>query len=59
LGHAVEVAGISREHIEAYLADLFARGRSPSTARTRFAGLAIFFGWLVDEGETRARRWSA
>lgn len=41
----------ARKHIEAYLADLFARGRSPSTARTRFAGLAIFFGWLVEEGE--------
>lgn len=50
-GMPLEVAGIAREHVEAYLADLFARRRSPSTARTRFAGLAIFFGWLVEEGE--------
>jgi site-specific recombinase XerC len=50
-GMPVEVAGITREHVEAFMADLFARGRSPSTARTRFAGLAIFFGWLTEEGE--------
>jgi integrase len=47
----VEVASIAREHVEAYLADLFARRRSASTGRTRFAGLAIFFGWLLEEGE--------
>jgi Phage integrase family len=45
------VAGIAREHVEAYIADLFERGRSPSTARTRFTGLHRFFEWCVEDGE--------
>jgi site-specific recombinase XerD len=44
------VAGIAREHVEAFMADLFER-RSRSTARTRFTGLHVFFSWLLDEGE--------
>jgi site-specific recombinase XerD len=50
-GMPLEATSIAREHVEAYMADLFRRGKSPATARTRFAGLAIFFGWLVEEGE--------
>jgi integrase len=47
----VEAGGIAREHVEAFIADLFAHGRSASTAKTRYGGLQVFFRWLVDEGE--------
>jgi site-specific recombinase XerD len=44
------VAGIRREHVEAFVEDVLAR-QSPATAAARFAGLVPFFRWLVDEGE--------
>jgi integrase len=47
----VDVTGIAREHVEAYLADLLARGRSASTVKTRYGGLQVFFSWLLEEGE--------
>lgn len=50
-GMPTEVAAIAREHVEGYLADLLAEGRSASTAKTRFGGLQRFFGWLIEEGE--------
>jgi site-specific recombinase XerD len=50
-GMPTEVVGIAREHAEAYLADLFAQGRSASTVKTRYGGLQVFFRWLIDEGE--------
>jgi integrase len=50
-GMPASVAGIAREHVEAYIADIFERGRSPSTARTRFTGLHVFFDWCVEDGE--------
>lgn len=49
-GMPVEVANIRREHVEAYVAELLER-RSASTAKTRFGGLQVFFGFLVEEGE--------
>jgi site-specific recombinase XerD len=49
-GMPTEVAAIAREHVEASLADVL-RGRSASTAKTRFGGLQRFFGWLLEEGE--------
>jgi site-specific recombinase XerD len=50
-GMPASVAGIAREHVEAYIADLFERGRSASTARTRYTGLHVFFTWAVEDGE--------
>jgi site-specific recombinase XerD len=50
-GMPTKAAAITREHVEAYMADLFARGKSPSTARTRFSGLHVFFRWAVEDGE--------
>jgi site-specific recombinase XerD len=50
-GMPADVAAITREHVEAYLADLLAQGRSASTAKTRYGGLDVFFGWLLEEGE--------
>jgi site-specific recombinase XerD len=47
-------ASIRREHVEAYLADQLAQGRKASTVATRFKGLKVFFGWLLEEGEITA-----
>lgn len=44
------VTAITREHVEAFLVDVLAN-RKPSTAATRYKGLRVFFGWLVEEGE--------
>lgn len=44
------VASIAREHVEAFIARLV-ETRSASTAKTRFGGLQVFFGYLVDIGE--------
>lgn len=46
-----DVAVIRRDQVAAFLADLLARGKSPSTAKTRFGGLQAFFNWCVEEGE--------
>jgi plasmid stabilization system protein ParE len=43
-------AGITREHIEAFITDLLERW-TPATAHNRYRALRSFFGWLVDEGE--------
>ena len=51
LGMPQAVAGVHREHVEAFLADLLERGRSASTAKTRYGGLDVFFKWCVEEGE--------
>jgi site-specific recombinase XerD len=45
-------ASITREHVEAFIADLLARWK-PATAHNRYRALRSFFGWLVDEGEIR------
>jgi site-specific recombinase XerD len=50
-GMPTEVANVHREHVEAFLADLMAQGKSASTAKTRFGGLQVFFKWCLDEGE--------
>lgn len=49
-GMPTRVAGIAREHVEAFVADLLARWR-PATAANRFKSLQQWFKWLVDEGE--------
>jgi len=45
-----EAANVKREHVEAFIADLLSR-RSAATAKTRYGGLQVFFGWLEEEGE--------
>jgi site-specific recombinase XerD len=45
-------AGISREHVEAFVSDLLTRWK-PATAHNRYRALRTFFGWLVEEGEIR------
>jgi site-specific recombinase XerD len=50
-GMPTEVTAVRREHIEAWLVDLDARGRSPATVHLRFRSLRVFFGYLVEEGE--------
>ena len=49
-GMPTEVASIAREHVEAFIAHLVEH-RSASTAKTRFGGLQVFFGYLVETGE--------
>jgi site-specific recombinase XerD len=45
-----DVAGVTREHVEAWIVHLLGRFR-PATAALRYRSLQQFFGWLVDEGE--------
>ncbi|HEY3335853.1 MAG TPA: tyrosine-type recombinase/integrase [Candidatus Limnocylindrales bacterium] len=44
------VAGIRREHVEAFITDLLGKWK-PATAHNRYRGLRAYFVWLVDEGE--------
>jgi site-specific recombinase XerD len=53
-GMPSSAATIRREHVEAFLVDLSARGRSASTVALRYRSLRVFFNWLVDEGEMSA-----
>ena len=46
------VAGLRREHVEAFIEDQLARLR-PASAANRYRSLQQFFKWLVDEGEVR------
>lgn len=50
-GMPTGVAAIRREHIEAYIEDILARGLAPATAATRYQALRQLWKWLVDEGE--------
>jgi len=52
-GMPTKPIGITREHVECFILEQLDQ-RSDSTARTRFAGLRVFFNWLVDEGELTA-----
>lgn len=49
-GMPATAAGVAREHVEAYIADVLAR-HSHSTAANRYRSLQQLFRWLVDEGE--------
>ncbi|HZQ78784.1 MAG TPA: phage integrase N-terminal SAM-like domain-containing protein, partial [Acidimicrobiia bacterium] len=42
---------VHREHVEAFIEDTLARGRSAATANTRYQGLRVFFAYLVEDGE--------
>jgi site-specific recombinase XerD len=46
------VAGIHREHVEAFIEDQLARLK-PASAANRYRSVQQFFKWLVDEGELR------
>jgi site-specific recombinase XerD len=43
------VEGVRREHLEAYIADLYARGQKPSSASMRFRALQAFYHWADSE----------
>jgi site-specific recombinase XerD len=45
-------AGITREHVEAFIANLLEHWK-PATAHNRYRALRSFFAWLVEEGEIR------
>jgi site-specific recombinase XerD len=51
-GMPLQVANITREHLEAFLADQLARLRA-SSARARYASIRQFFAWAEAEGEIR------
>ena len=42
---------VSRRDVEAWLTDLRAAGRAPSTLRSRWIALRNLYGWLVEEEE--------
>lgn len=52
MGMPRDVANISREHVEMFIAEQLARFR-PSTAKTRYRSLQQLFRFLVDDGELR------
>ncbi len=51
-GMPTGVAGVRREHVEAFVTDLLAR-RAPTTAHNRYRGCQAFFAWCLEEGEVR------
>jgi site-specific recombinase XerD len=54
-GMPLEIAALTSEHIEAFLADQLARLR-PASARARFASLRQFFAWLASRDEREIER---
>jgi site-specific recombinase XerD len=48
-----DVADLTREHIEEFIADILSRAK-PATASNRYRALQQFFKWAVDEGEISA-----
>ncbi|MCH7811391.1 MAG: tyrosine-type recombinase/integrase [Chloroflexi bacterium] len=51
-GMPTAVAGITREHCEAWITHLL-DNRSPATASIRFRGVQQLWKWLVEEGEIK------
>jgi site-specific recombinase XerD len=49
-GMPTDVANITREHVETWLADLAER-RSPATVNKRHIAASLFFKWCAEEGE--------
>jgi site-specific recombinase XerD len=47
-----QIAGIKREHVEAFIAELLAKWK-PATASNRYRALHSFFKWAVEEGEIK------
>jgi site-specific recombinase XerD len=52
-GMPTTVAALTREHVEAFLISLQAKGHRPATVAQRFRSLQQFFKWLKEEGEIR------
>lgn len=50
-GMPQEPAKVTREHVEAFLADFAEAGHRPATVQTRYKCLRLFFSFLVEEGE--------
>ena len=50
----VDVAGIRRDHVEAYLAGMRDRGLAAATVAKHYRSLQQLFTWLVEEGELAA-----
>ncbi|HWE56565.1 MAG TPA: tyrosine-type recombinase/integrase [Acidimicrobiales bacterium] len=50
-GRPTVAAELSREHVESYLEQLLAMGRSASTVANRYRSLQQLFRWLEDERE--------
>lgn len=50
-GMPTRLAGIRREHIEAWLVDLSERGKAAATLSVYYRSLQPFFAWAVSEGE--------
>jgi site-specific recombinase XerD len=48
-----DVADLTREHIEEFIADILTRAK-PATASNRYRALQQFFKWAVDEGDIPA-----
>jgi site-specific recombinase XerD len=46
-----ELRAIRREHLEAFIVELQARGNQPATVSIAFRSLRPFWSWLVDEDE--------
>src|SRR5215216_4076478 len=44
----------TRADLEAFMADVLARGRAPSTAATYYKVLRVLYAWLVEEQEIEA-----
>jgi site-specific recombinase XerD len=44
----------TRADLEAFMADVLARGRAPSTAATYYKVLKVLYAWLVEEQELQA-----
>ena len=49
-GMPATTAGLTREHVEAWNAELLEH-RAPATAMSRYQALRHWFAWLVEEGE--------
>jgi site-specific recombinase XerD len=53
-GTPTHLAGIRREHIEAWLVDLAQEGKAAATLSVYYRSLQPFFAWAVSEGEIGA-----
>ena len=49
-GMPTDPAAVTREHVEAFIADILSRAK-PATALNRYRALGTYFRWLADEGE--------
>lgn len=52
----INPSAIRREHVEAYITSLRDRGLSDSTIFQQSRSIALFFGWLAEEGEVKSEK---